>query len=172
MKIRMLGVIRRHNKEDHKEEGSNRGVQRGRVDTKLSVSDAIKYKGGTNGVDEMSIEGGKSEETGELDVMKELNQNRLNQIQELAEGKNRGRTWKRRSNTKGNIGKKEQDVGIENRGSNVCTNGKRGFSLIDEKETLEEIRGNEKKLKMVIDEMQLCQVLVEEANQKWPQPDQ
>lgn len=41
----------------------------------------------------------------------------------------------------------------------------RGFSLIDEKETLEEMRENEKKFKMVIDEMQLCQVLVEEASQ-------
>lgn len=166
MKIRMLGVIRRDNKEYHEKEGSNEGVQRGGVDTRLSVSDAIKYKGGSNGVDEMSIEGGKSEETEELDVLKELNQNRLNQMQELAEGKSKGRTWKRRSNTKGNIGKKEQDVGIENRGSNVCTNGKRGFSLIDE--TLEKIRGNKKKLKMMIDEMQLCQVLVEETSQKWP----
>lgn len=152
MKIRMLGVIRRDNKEDHEEEGSNRGVQRGRVDTRLSVSDANKYKGGTNRVDEMSIEGGKSEETEDLDVLKELNQNRLNQMQELAERKSRGRTWKRRSNTKGNIGRIKQDVGIENQGSNVCTNGKREFSLIDEKETLEEIRGNEKELNMVIDE--------------------
>lgn len=41
----------------------------------------------------------------------------------------------------------------------------RGFSLIEKEETLEEMRENEKKLKMVTDEMQLCQVLVEEASQ-------
>lgn len=37
--------------------------------------------------------------------------------------------------------KKGQGVGIENLGCNVCTNGKRGFSLNDEDETMVAIGG-------------------------------
>lgn len=162
------GASVRDDREGSGEEGLKREEQSGMRGIRPVGSTNTKNQGDLPGGTELGGEGEKEEAGGGVDVMKKLDQNRMNQMQELLDGRSKGRTWKRRENTC----KKRQGIGAENLGCNVSTNGKRGFSLINEDEIMMTTRRTEKKLKMEMDEMQVCQTLVDVASHNWPQPDQ